>query len=144
MIPQRKPGVEARVRKIEAERVRLDELDVAQAGRRRAFTTERERLGGDVSGHNVALWAGLARCGERRLAVAGGDVQNPGSRLHAGELHQPLADVRVCPVVELAPVLPSRCSSVPVLALRLAEAGRVGRLGFQARSVPPHCSARRR
>ena len=67
------------MRKIEAEGVRLHELDVAHAGRRRAFTTEREHLGGDVRGHNAALRAGFARCGERRLAVAGGDVQNAAS-----------------------------------------------------------------
>jgi hypothetical protein len=43
------------VRKIEAGGVRLHELDVAQAGRRRAFTPEREHLAGDVRRHNAAL-----------------------------------------------------------------------------------------
>jgi hypothetical protein len=97
--PARDSGVEALVRKIEAGGVRLHELDVAQAGRRRAFTPEREHLGGDVGGHDAAPRAGLTRGGERRLAIAGGDVQDPASRPHAGELHQPLADVPVRAVV---------------------------------------------
>ena len=127
--PARDGGVKTRVRKIEAGGIGLHELDVAQAGRRRAFTPEREHLGGDVGGHDPALRAGLARGGERRLAIAGRHVQDPASRLHSGELHQPLADVPVGAVIERAPLLPSHRSRVPVLVLRLAEADRVDVLG---------------
>src|SRR4029077_19784543 len=97
-----------------------------------------------VRGHDAALRAGLARGGQRRLAIAGGDVQDPASRADVSELHQPLADMPGRAVGELAPVLPSHRSRIPLLVLSFAEVNRVDRLGFHARfSSPPQlqCTA---
>ncbi len=94
MIPQR----ETAASKLACGKSRLEASDSMNSTLPRPAAAARSRpnasiSAGDVRGHDAALRAGLARRGERRLAIAGGDVQDPASRLDVGELHQLLADM---------------------------------------------------
>jgi hypothetical protein len=137
MIPQRETAAsKLACGKPEAGGVRLKELDVAHAARRRAFTPEREHLRGDVRRHNKAVRAALTCGGERRFAIAGGDVQDPASRPHASELHQPLADMAVAlSLNSLHSIHPTAAASQ---CLCCASRKASGSIAFDSMIAPPY------